>query len=141
MGVLKQFLTFFALVSLASGATGRDEFRTSTLDLAAARQAPAGVLLVTIDTLRADRVGSYGHPGPRTPVLDALAARGVRFADATAHAPLTHPSHAAIMTGRYPGAFGIRLNGMTPLPADAQTIAERFRAAGWSTGAIVASVI
>ena len=102
---------------------------------------PDGVLLVTIDTLRADRLGAYGHAGARTPVIDALAARGVRFADATAHAPLTHPSHAAIMAGRYPGAFDIRLNGMTPLPADATTLAERFQAAGYATGAVVASVI
>ncbi|HUF22571.1 MAG TPA: sulfatase-like hydrolase/transferase [Vicinamibacterales bacterium] len=96
---------------------------------------------MTIDTLRADRVGVYGHKQAMTPALDALAGRGVRFADATAHAPLTHPSHAAIMTGRYPGAFGIRLNGMTPLPAEATTVAERFRAAGYATGAVVASVI
>lgn len=104
-------------------------------------QSAGGVLLVTIDTLRADRVGAYGYKAARTPALDALAARGVRFADATAHAPLTHPSHAAIMTGRYPGAFGIRLNGMTPVPAGATTIAERFKAAGYATGAVVASVI
>ena len=108
---------------------------------AAQRAAARGVLLVTIDTLRADRLGVYGHKAARTPVLDALAARGVRFADATAHAPLTHPSHAAIMTGRYPGAFGIKLNAMTPLPPDAVTLAERFQAAGYATGAIVASVI
>ncbi|MDQ3171890.1 MAG: sulfatase, partial [Acidobacteriota bacterium] len=99
------------------------------------------MLLVTIDTLRADRLGAYGYKAARTPVLDALAARGVRFADATAHVPLTHPSHAAIMTGRYPGAFGIKLNAMTPLPADAVTMAERFRAAGYATGAVVGSVI
>lgn len=105
------------------------------------RPAMTGVLLVTIDTLRADRVGAYGYEPARTPVLDALAARGVRFADATAHAPLTHPAHASIMTGRYPGAFGIKLNGMTPLPADAVTLAERFQAAGYATGAVVGSVI
>ncbi|MBA3948657.1 MAG: sulfatase-like hydrolase/transferase, partial [Acidobacteria bacterium] len=102
---------------------------------------PSGVLLVTIDTLRADRIGAYGHKEARTPVLDALAVRGVRFADATAHAPLTHPSHAGIMTGRYPGAFGIKLNGMTPLPAEAVTLAERFQASGRATGAVVATVI
>lgn len=107
----------------------------------AAPSKPVNVLFITIDTLRADRVGAYGHKTARTPALDALAARGVRFADATAHAPLTHPSHAAIMTGRYPGAFGIRLNGMTPLPPDAVTIAERFKDAGYATGAVVASVI
>lgn len=105
------------------------------------RLEPEGVLLITIDTLRADRVGVYGHKAARTPTLDALAARGVRFADATGHAPLTHPAHAAIMTGRYPGAFGIRLNGMTPLPGNAVTLAERFKAAGHRTGAVVGSVI
>lgn len=103
--------------------------------------APGGILLVTVDTLRADRLGPYGHIAARTPVLDALAARGVRFADATAHAPRTHPSHAAVMTGRYPGAFGITLNGMTPLPPDAVTLAERVKAAGRATGAVVATVI
>lgn len=99
------------------------------------------ILLITIDTLRADRLGSHDYAQARTPVLDRLAASGVRFADATAHAPLTHPSHAAIMTGRYPGAFGIRLNGMDPLPDEATTVAERLKDAGYRTGAIVASVV
>ncbi|MEX2270614.1 MAG: sulfatase-like hydrolase/transferase [Vicinamibacterales bacterium] len=129
---MKQVLAFVgALWLAASGALGP----------APGAQGPHGVLLITIDTLRADRVGAYGHKFASTPVLDALAARGVRFADATAHAPLTHPSHAAIMTGRYPGAFGIRLNGMTPMPPEAMTLAERFREAGYATGAVVASVI
>jgi arylsulfatase A-like enzyme/Tfp pilus assembly protein PilF len=99
------------------------------------------VLLITIDTLRADRLGSYGYRAAKTPALDGLAASGVRFADATAHAPLTHPSHAAILTGRYPGSFGIRLNGMDRLPESATTIAERLDAAGYRTGAVIASVI
>jgi arylsulfatase A-like enzyme/Tfp pilus assembly protein PilF len=101
----------------------------------------SNVLLVTIDTLRADRLGSYGYAQARTPILDGLAARGVRFADATAHAVLTYPSHVAILTGRYPGAFGARLNGMDPLPASAATIAERFKVAGYRTGAAVGSVV
>src|SRR5688500_15973977 len=106
-------------------------------------QVPArpNLLLITIDTLRADRLGSYGYATARTPVLDALARDGARFADATSHAPLTHPSHAAILTGRYPGAFNIRLNGMDPLPPGAVTLAERLKAAGYQTGAIVASVV
>ena len=99
------------------------------------------VLLITIDTLRADRLGSDGYAAARTPVLDALAREGVRFADATAQAPLTHPSHAAILTGRYPGSFNIRLNGMDPLPADADTLAERLKSAGYHTGAIIGSVV
>jgi arylsulfatase A-like enzyme/Tfp pilus assembly protein PilF len=99
------------------------------------------VLLVTIDTLRADRLGAYGYAQARTPAIDGLARRSVRFADATAHAVLTYPSHVAIMTGRYPGAFGVRLNGMDPLPASAVTAAERLKAAGYRTGAVVGSVI
>ena len=86
-------------------------------------------------------MGAFGHAGARTPALDRLAAEGVRFADATAHAPLTYPSHVSILTGRYAGAFGVRLNGMDPLPAAATTIAETLKAAGYRTGAVVGSVI
>jgi arylsulfatase A-like enzyme/Tfp pilus assembly protein PilF len=102
---------------------------------------PPNVLLVTIDTLRADRVGAYGYSGAHTPVLDTLASDSVRFSDATAHAPLTYPSHVSILTGRYAASFGARLNGMDPLPASAVTITERLKAAGYRTGAVVASVI
>jgi choline-sulfatase len=106
-----------------------------------AQSAPPNVLLITIDTLRADRLGSYGYAAAKTPVLDRLAADGVRFADATAQAALTYPAHVAILSGRYPSVFGVRLNGMNPLPAGANTIAERFRAAGYDTGAVVGSVV
>ena len=106
---------------------------------------PAGarpnILLITIDTLRADRVGAYGYKGAHTPALDRLAAEGVRFADATAHAVLTFPSHTAILTGRYPAAFGIRLNGMGAVPPEATTLAERLKTAGYRTGAVVASAV
>jgi len=111
----------------------------------AAAQAPPArrpnVLLVTIDTLRADRLGSYGYRLAKTPVLDKLAAGGIRFHDATAHVPLTLPAHISIMTGRYPGQFGTRLNGMNPLPASVPTLATGFKEAGYSTAAIVASAI
>ena len=99
------------------------------------------ILLVTIDTLRADRVGAYGYAGARTPTMDRLAAGGVRFTDATAHAPLTFPSHVAILTGQYPGALGIRLNGLGRVPPEASTLAERLKPAGYRTGAVVSSVI
>lgn len=106
-----------------------------------AQRPSPNVLLVTIDTLRADRLGSYGYKLARTPVLDGLAAEGARFADATTHAPLTYPAHAAILTGRYPSAYGIRLNGMRPLPSAASTVAERLKSAGYHTAAIIGSVI
>lgn len=95
------------------------------------------VLLITIDTLRADHLGCYGHADAATPTLDALAARGVRFATAVAHAPLTGPSHASILTGRTPLGHGFRDNGGYAIPAEAKTAAEDFQQAGYSTAAFV----
>ncbi len=99
------------------------------------------VLLVTIDTLRADRLGSYGYPLAQTPVLDRLAREGVRFEDATVQVPLTFPSHVAILSGCYPSRFDIRVNGLMVLPPSAQTLAARFKAAGYRTAAFIASAI
>jgi choline-sulfatase len=124
-------LILLSLLSLTSGFSPQ----------AAQDRSRRNILLITVDTLRADRVGAYGYKLAQTPTLDRLAAEGVRFGDATAHAPLTFPSHVAILTGRYPGAFGIRLNGLGELPASATTVAERFKSAGYRTGAIVASAI
>src|SRR4029453_18534598 len=80
----------------------------------------ANVLLVTIDTLRADRLGSYGSGAGLTPTLDALSAHGTRFARAWSHAPVTLPAHASILTGRLPPHHGVRNNGsfrLGPQPA------------------------
>lgn len=96
------------------------------------------MLLVTIDTLRADRVGAYGYTKARTPVLDALAASGVRAARAYATAPVTLPSHASMLTGRYPPAHGARHNGVA-LPAGTPTLATALKAAGYATGAFVSA--
>ena len=109
------------------------------------RRAPAGrggsahpnVLLVTIDTLRADRLGCYGYARASTPVLDGLAGRGVRFSTAIAHVPLTAPSHASILTGHTPLGHGMRDNGGFVLPAGVRSVAEDFRQAGYATAAFV----
>src|SRR5216684_7545171 len=77
---------------------------------------PPHVLLITIDTLRADHLGCYGDKGAETPVLDGLAGRGTRFAVAVAHVPLTTPSHASILTGLTPLRHGIRDNGVSRSP-------------------------
>jgi choline-sulfatase len=101
---------------------------------------PAGrpnVLLVTIDTLRADHVGCYGRAQALTPTLDRLAARGVRFPTAVAHVPLTGPSHASILTGLSPLGHGFRDNGGFALPAQVRTMAEDFGKAGYRTAAFV----
>jgi arylsulfatase A-like enzyme/Flp pilus assembly protein TadD len=99
------------------------------------------VLLVTIDTLRADHVGAYGAAFAATPTLDALASEGVRFETAIAASPLTLPSHASILTGLLPPRHGVRHNGVYRLPADVESIAQRFQQAGYSTAAVVGSIV
>ena len=94
------------------------------------------LLLITIDTLRADRVGAYGDGLARTPALDSLAQRGVTFANAFAPTPITLPSHASLMTGRYPAGHRSRHNGMR-LDLAVPTLAERLSRAGFATAAFV----
>ena len=112
------------------------------IDLSAAPDAARpSVLLVSIDTLRADHVGAYGAASAETPRLDALAAAGTRFATAIAPAPLTLPSHASLLTGLSPPRHGIRHNGVYHLEDGIETLAERFRAAGYATGAVTGAVV
>jgi arylsulfatase A-like enzyme len=105
----------------------------------------ANVLLVTIDTLRADRLGvNVGADRTRPevmPALDALATSGAVFLDATAHAPLTLPSHASILTGRYPLTHGVHDNGGFRLAADVPTLATTLQRAGFHTAAFVSSFV
>ena len=95
------------------------------------------VLLVTIDTLRADALGSYGHPTVATPWMDRLAAEGVRFAEAHAQNVVTLPSHANILSGRYPLDHGIRDNAGFRFPSGTDTMATLLKKAGYQTGAFV----
>jgi hypothetical protein len=99
--------------------------------------AQQNVLLVTIDTLRADALGCYGGPAA-TPALDRLAAEGVRFDFAHAHAVVTLPSHASILTGQYPFQHGLRDNSGYRLPPGARTAATMLKQAGYATAAFVA---
>ncbi len=100
------------------------------------RTAEQNVLLITVDTLRADALSSYGGAA-RTPNLDALAGEGIRFTFAHAHAVITLPSHASILTGRYPFEHGVRDNAGFRLPDSAETLAEAAKAKGLATGAFV----
>ena len=106
---------------------------------AAPREAP-NVLLVTLDTLRADRVGCYGGKVP-TPAIDRLAARGVRFETAIAQVPLTAPSHASILTGTYPQVHGVRDMGGFVLARDVPTLATVAAGAGYQTAAVVGAAV
>ena len=111
--------------------------------LAVSPGAAAGfnVVLFTLDTLRADRVGCYGYKGVQTPVLDALAARGTRFADAVTPVPITLPSHGTILTGNYPPRIDVRDNGLYRLLDHHQTLAERLRREGYTTAAFIAAFV
>ena len=93
------------------------------------------ILLVTIDTFRADRLGR-GF----TPAIDALAARGVRFTNARTTVPLTLPAHASLMTGQLPAVHGVRENGAT-LPAAAPRLASILKSAGYATGGFVGAFV
>ena len=83
----------------------------------------SNLLLVTLDTTRADRLGSYGYARAVTPALDALAARGIRFADAVTVAGLTLPAHSSLHTGLYPPWHGVSINGQ-PLGDSYRTLAD-----------------
>ena len=99
------------------------------------------LLLITIDTLRADRVGAYGDPLAKTPGLDALAAEGALFREAHSVTPLTLPSHATLLTGLLPARHGLRDNGGFRLDPAVPTLAEALAAAGYATGAFVGAYV
>lgn len=110
--------------------------------LAAPTEAPAArIVLVTIDTLRADHVGSYGAQQARTRTLDDLARRGTRFATAISPTPQTLPSHTSILTGRDPVQHGVHANGVFELSEEVATLAEQLRGQGFATAAFVASAV
>ena len=96
------------------------------------------LVIITIDTLRADRVGAYGYAAARTPTMDGLARDGVMFTRAFATAPITLTSHASLMTGRYPAGHGARHNGMR-IDLKTPTLADTLSRAGFATGGFVAA--
>jgi len=104
-------------------------------------ESPPDILLITLDTTRADRIGAYGYQKARTPVLDQLAREGVLFERAISPAPLTLPVHACLLTGLYPPEHGLRTNGYGKLPEQLPTMAEILSDEGYEAGAFVASFV
>ena len=109
---------------------------------------PAGVdrhrlnlLIVTLDTTRADRLGVYGAADVETPAFDSVAAGGVLFEQAVSVAPLTLPAHSSIFTGKFPPEHGVRDNGGFFLGAEQVTLAEVLKAHGYRTGAFVGAYV
>ncbi len=99
------------------------------------------VLLITMDTTRADRLSCYGYPIETTPHLDRLAAEGARFAQCTSPAPITLPAHCSLMTGTSPYVHGVRANGALPVPEANVTLAELLKQGGYATAARVAAFV
>jgi arylsulfatase A-like enzyme/Flp pilus assembly protein TadD len=99
------------------------------------------VLIITVDTLRADRVGIYGATNIETPNMDRLAHEGAWAPQSDAPVPLTRPSHVSLFTGRYPSEHGIRDNLSAPLNADVPLLSGIFQQAGFATAAFVASSV
>lgn len=106
-----------------------------------AAPAPMNVVLITLDTLRADHLGAYGATGVRTPNLDRLASQGVVFDQVSSTAPLTLPAHSSIMTGQFPPRHGVRDNGGFFLGPEQVTLAEILTERGYQTGATVGAFV
>ncbi len=99
------------------------------------------VVLITLDTARADSVACYGNTRVKTPAIDGLARRGLRFDRCVAQAPLTLPSHTTLLTGTFPPFHGIRDNGGAIVPSGLETMAEIFKTAGYQTAAFVGAYV
>jgi arylsulfatase A-like enzyme len=126
--------TLFAAALLGCG--GGDETAAPAPEADPARN----LLLISLDTTRADRLGCYGYESPTSPSLDALAAQGMRFTSAWTPMPITLPAHSSMLTSRHPRGLGVTSN-FDALPAQESTLAERLAAQGFATGGFVSAPV
>lgn len=132
---LPQILTSFLLVSatfLGAQSAARPAVK---------RSVRANVLLITVDTVRADHVGVYGSKRAATPTIDALARDGVLFERAYSQVPLTLASHTSLLTGTYPFHNGVQDFTGQPLTPDIRSVAQSLKANGYDTAAVVSSYV
>lgn len=101
----------------------------------------APVIIISVDTLRSDRLGTYGYQGIKTPHIDGFAEQSLVFEHAYSPCPLTLPAHATLFTGLLPPEHGIRDNSFYDLPQNLETLAQRLSTSGYATAGIVSSVI
>jgi arylsulfatase A-like enzyme len=139
----RSIVIFMALAALhAAGQTSAKSAPAKSLPVKSALAKPAlNVVLITIDTLRADHVGCYGYKQIKTPNIDGLAADGARFERAFAVVPVTLPSHSSILTGTYPmfsGMHDFSANKLSPLQP---TLASVLKQSGYETGAVIAAAV
>jgi len=111
------------------------------LSCSAPRPVIRNVLLISIDTLRADHLSAYGFPRPTTPNIDAVAREGVLFKNVRTPVPMTLPAHVSMLTGTLPPTHGLRDNMQNRLPEGSLTLAETLKAKGFTTGAIVSTFV
>ena len=131
------------VVVLVLAVWNRDAARPCRLaDVVSAGDAAGfNLLLVTLDTTRADRLGCYGYEPAHTPAIDSLVNHGVRFDDAVTSVPITLPSHATMLTGLYPPNHGAHDNGVNRVVAEHVTLAETLAARGYDTAAIIGAFV
>lgn len=141
-------LALLAVAALAWGTWNRAARQVASGDVVLGRltennaRGDLNLVVVTLDTTRADRIGAYGRPtAATTPTFDRLAREGVLFEQAMTSAPLTLPAHATMFTGSFPPQHGLRDNGGFFLPPSATTLAERLRERGVRTGAFVGAFV
>jgi len=145
----RRLLLFAALLAVLLGAAGflllrqggREPLLRELWGQAVGESTGWNVVLVTIDTLRADRLGCYGDSRIETPHLDALAREGIRFANASTTVPFTLPAHSSIMTGTYPPYHGVRENVGYRLDESVPTMAELLSGAGWTSAGFVSTFV
>jgi arylsulfatase A-like enzyme/Tfp pilus assembly protein PilF len=126
---------------LASGAAAQSASVAGSRKHSADSSTRPNVLLITIDTVRADHVGCYGAPKVKTPAIDALARDGILFERALTQVPLTLPSHVAILTGTYPFHNGVQDFSGQPLANNFRSVAQAFADHGYSTAAVISSFV
>jgi len=114
---------------------------TRTKSLITGKCRDLNLMVITLDTMRADRIGAYGYPAAETPNIDGLAAKGILFENCYSPVPITFPAHCSLFTGRYPPGHQVRVNGTYLLKAGETTLAEKMKEQGFQTYALVAAFV
>ena len=135
----RQIAVLFCLIGVVACSGGDPEVPGSPVDFKATEQ--PSILLITLDTTRADHLEPYGAEDVETPSLSRLADDGIVFEHAVATSPVTAPAHASLLTGLYPPRHGVRNNSTHYLSEDVSTLAELLSEAGYRTAAFVSTVI
>ncbi|MFZ0480312.1 MAG: sulfatase-like hydrolase/transferase [Terriglobales bacterium] len=138
----RSILILMAMAGMAAGVPAFGQGAAGARkDTVVPRSPKPSVILITIDTVRADHVGCYGAANVKTPTLDGLAHDGVVFERAISQVPLTWPSHAVILTGTYPFQNGVQDFTGQPLGPQFRSVAQAFHQAGYATGAVVSAFV